>query len=237
MLTSLQLGSLCNDLLVLSHTLSARLYMPRHNSHSSIVLSDYIRIFAPSSNSTLAVPRPSSGATSPVTPTTPASRNNPQISFSLNPHPRPTTASASNSNYADVGRLATLVNEMSLLREEVDSLITESHVSPRAKEAFPQLSANVSASASVSRFASRSQLHLDLRAPGQDSGRMSRGASRTGSRSGSRAGSRGPSRNGTPLASPKRPDVARGRSRSGERWNGGCGGARGSEPQDASNSV
>ena len=242
----LQLGSLCNDLLVLSHTLSARLYMPRHNSHSSIVLSDYMQIFAPFPLPTLPLPRSQSGAASPLppaSPATPASRGNPQISFSLDPHPRPATSSTSISSYADVGRLATLVNEMNLLREEVDNLITESHVSPRAKEAFPQLSANVSATASLSRYASRSQLYLDLRASGLDGGRMGRdrGPSRAGSRSGSRMGSRGPSRSGsrvgTPLASPRRLDVTRSRSRSGERWNGGCGGGRGGGLQDASNLV
>ncbi|KAF8417479.1 hypothetical protein EV426DRAFT_360165 [Tirmania nivea] len=240
------LGSLCNDLLVLSHTLSARLYMPRHNSHSSIVLSDYIRLFVPSPLSTIPLPRPPSGAPSlipPASPTTPASRNNPQISFSLGPHPRPTTSSASTSSYADIGRLATIVNEMNLLREEVDNLITESHVSSRAKEAFPQLSANVSASASLSRIASRSQLHLELRAPGLDGGRMSRGRgpSRAGSQSGIQAGSRGSSRSGsrvgTPLASPRRPDVIRSRRRSGEGWTEGCRGERGAEPRDASNRV
>ncbi|RPB26591.1 hypothetical protein L211DRAFT_781221 [Terfezia boudieri ATCC MYA-4762] len=196
------LGSLCNDLLVLSHTLSARLYMPRHNSHSSIVLSNYIHLFAP---------------------------------FCLDPHPRPTDLN-SISNYADVGRLTTLVNEMDLLREEIDNLITESHVSPRAKEAFPQLSANVYVSATLSRCAPRSQLHLDGGRTGN--GRL---PSRVGSRSGSRVGSRGPSRSGsrvgTPLTSPRRLDVARSRSRSGERWNGGREGGSGGGPQDASNLV
>jgi len=36
------LGSLCNDLLVISHTLSARLFMPRHESMSTLVLQEYI---------------------------------------------------------------------------------------------------------------------------------------------------------------------------------------------------
>ena len=219
--------------------------MPRHNSHSSIVLSDYIRLFAPSPLPTSPLPRSPSSTALPLpsaSPTTPASRGNPQISFSLGPHPRPTTSLTFISNYADVGRLVTLVNEMNLLREEVDNLITESHVSPRAKEAFPQLSATVSVSASLSRSASRSQLNLDLRASGLDGGRMGRDLepSRAGSRSGSRVGSRVPSRSGsrvgTPLASPRRSDVARSRSRSGERLNGGCVGGRGG-PQDASNLV
>lgn len=232
------LGSLCNDLLVLSHTLSARLYMPRHNSHSSIVLSNYIHLFAPSPLSTLPLPRSSSGVaspSSPTSPTTPANRGNPQISFCLDPHPRPTDLN-SISNYADVGRLTTLVNEMDLLREEIDNLITESHVSPRAKEAFPQLSANVYVSATLSRCAPRSQLHLDGGRTGN--GRL---PSRVGSRSGSRVGSRGPSRSGsrvgTPLTSPRRLDVSRSRSRSGERWNGGREGGSGGGPQDASNLV
>ncbi|KAF8441255.1 hypothetical protein BGX38DRAFT_816355 [Terfezia claveryi] len=236
------LGSLCNDLLVLSHTLSARLYMPRHNSHSSIVLSNYIHLFAPSPLSTPRFSSDVASPSSPTSPTTPANRGNPQISFCLDPHPRP-TSSNSISNYADVGRLTTLVNEMNLLREEVDNLIMESHVSPRAKEAFPELSANVYASATQSRCASRSQLHLDLRASGLDGGRTGRDRlpSRVGSRSASRVGSRGPSRSGsrvrTPLASARRPDVARSRSRSGERWNGGWEGGRGGGPQDASNLV
>jgi hypothetical protein len=36
------LGTLCNDLLVISHTLSARLFMPRHTSMSGQVLQEYM---------------------------------------------------------------------------------------------------------------------------------------------------------------------------------------------------
>jgi hypothetical protein len=36
------LGQLCNDLLVISHTLSARLFMPRHPSMSAHVLQEYM---------------------------------------------------------------------------------------------------------------------------------------------------------------------------------------------------
>ncbi|KAF8469954.1 hypothetical protein BDZ91DRAFT_847173 [Kalaharituber pfeilii] len=124
------LGSLCNDLLVLSHTLSARLYMPRHRSHSSVVLAEYMRAFRPEKH-----------------------RDDDESDEAQQQQRVPSPEST--ANYADVGRLATLVREMDLLREEVDALIAQSHVSSRTKEVLPELVASVSASRVATAVASR----------------------------------------------------------------------------------
>lgn len=90
------LASLCNDLLVISHTLSARLFLPRHSSHSMAVLQEYtLQILSQVSNRTP-------------------------------------------SQYADVGRLADLVYEVDLLREEVDELTGETQCPKNGL--LPQLS-------------------------------------------------------------------------------------------------
>lgn len=93
-LTSIQLASLCNDLLVISHSLTARLFMPRHSSVSATVLQDYI-----------------------------LSLLDDAIALPLDSRQR--------RNYCDVGRLADLVSEMSLLRDEVDELVTETQCPKR----------------------------------------------------------------------------------------------------------
>ena len=162
------LASLCNDLLVLSHTLSAKLYMPRHTSHSSIVLQDYIRLFTPA---------PTPPASQPQT-----GPNSPSPSIYHNPAPTP----ASTANYADVGLLSTLVNELNLLRNQVDNLISDSHINRSAKEMFPRI-----ASANVTRAVSRCQSNGDLRG-GLDGSTVQGGTSRVVSKVPSRAGTPGP---------------------------------------------
>lgn len=94
LLTLVQLASLCNDLLVISHSLTARLFMPRHSSISATVLQDYIMSLL---DDAIALP----------------------------------VDSRERRNYCDVGRLADLVSEMSLLRDEVDELVTETQCPKR----------------------------------------------------------------------------------------------------------
>ncbi|KAH8146402.1 uncharacterized protein LAJ45_09595 [Morchella importuna] len=93
------LASLCNDLLVISHTLSARLFMPRNQSLSSSVLSEYQTFLSAKIVAEEVVIK---------------------------------------RNFSDLGRLSDLVNEMNLLREDVDELITETQCPKRGL--LPQLS-------------------------------------------------------------------------------------------------
>ncbi|KAL7275634.1 hypothetical protein RUND412_001420 [Rhizina undulata] len=84
------LASLCNDLLVISHTLTARLFMPKNESLSTLVLHEYIEFLSRMINAEI-----EAGHKAPK------------------------------KNFTEVGRLADLVNEITLLREQVDELITE----------------------------------------------------------------------------------------------------------------
>ena len=239
--------------------------MPRYTSQfSSVVLQDYIRLFN-TSNPLSRTPSISCASPplpplpkQPQTPTTPGGKNT-QISFDLeriisNQSHNGTQVGA---NYADVGRLATLVCEMDLLRKEVDCLIVDSHVNPAAKAMFPQWSTpNTGAAGAVgnNRWSANMQSYpLDSKSPdpkvtafyGPGS------SSRPGSRPGSRAHSRSRSHNrrnsrtnswgvqnrpsskvGPPVQWPARPELAR--SRSSERWQGGCSGSRGKGPDPGS---
>lgn len=81
------LASLCNDLLVTSHTLIARLHLPRHASHSSTTLSDYV--------------------------------------YNLRYSPFGEEIGLLSGDFSDVGRLFTIVNEMAILKQEVDWIMGE----------------------------------------------------------------------------------------------------------------
>ncbi|CUS14951.1 unnamed protein product [Tuber aestivum] len=95
------LASLCNDLLVISHALGTRLFMPRNESLSTYVLDEYQTNLS-----------------------TKIADGDPSCPY--------------RRNFADLGRLADLVYEMNLLREEVDELIAETQC-PR-KGLLPHLS-------------------------------------------------------------------------------------------------
>ncbi|KAF8416872.1 hypothetical protein EV426DRAFT_703207 [Tirmania nivea] len=201
------LGSLCNDLLVISHTLSARLYMPRHaSSHSSVVLREYISLF---SNTTAGPSRSQSRAHSPTRRRSSISVvRNAQIQFDVD-----SKAHDSTTNYADVGRLITVVNEMEILRRLVDSLIVDSHVNPTAKAMFPQWSIPIAASGTI----------------------QSRPVSRAPSRAGPRTNSWGPTRTGSKAVHslPAKPELARSHTPT-DKWQGGH---RHSQNGDPSNLV
>ena len=216
-----QLGSLCNDLLVISHTLSARLYMPRHTSHSSSVLGDYISLLKSATTTTTIPSQSQSRAASPTRQRSSISMvKNPQIQFDIESKaPQGPTG----TNYADAGRLITLVNEMDILRKLVDSLIVDSHVNPTAKAMFPQWSIPMIASTPVSRWSSRVPSRPVSRA-------LSRGGSRTNSWALIRTGSKVV----PPL--PARPELARSRP-STDRWQGGRRDSRNGSDRDPGNLV
>ena len=221
---------MCNDLLVLSHTLSARLYMPRHSSYSSIALADYTRLFSTTTQGLNFASCTASPVCSPVTPT--------PRELTIQTNFKTKATAASTANYADVGRLVTLVNEINLLREEVDNLIAQSLVCPRTRQMFPQLCASVSHLASVGHLASPKR--LDITRDGGSialNGFESRSCSRDGSRTptsrpgGGTPGMRGSGVISTP-ASPeafrplRKPEKARGGP--GVRWcEEGCAGCGG----------
>ncbi|KAF8442687.1 hypothetical protein BGX38DRAFT_1144064 [Terfezia claveryi] len=218
------LGSLCNDLLVISHTLSARLYMPRHISHSSVVLGDYISLFK--SGSTTATPsRSQSRAATPTGRRSSISIvKNAQIQFDVDSkapqHSTSNYADVGTANYADVGRLITLVNEMGILRTLVDSLIVDSHVNPTAKAMFPQWSIP---SRPVSRWT-----------PSRPVSRISRAPSWGGSRANSWALTRAGSKVVPPL--PAKPEMVKSRT-STDRWQGGSRDSRNGSDRDPGNLV
>ncbi|TGZ80145.1 hypothetical protein EX30DRAFT_349606 [Ascodesmis nigricans] len=120
------LASLCNDLLVISHTLSARLHMPRHSSVSVSVLEEY------------------------------------QLSVltQLFSTPLDLVPTDSLRNYCELGRLADLVSEMSLLRDEVDELTLETQCPKHG------LLAHLSYAAKRSRSGSRPGSRSTTPAPG-----------------------------------------------------------------------
>lgn len=124
------LASLCNDLLVVSHTLSARLFLPRHDSVSSSVLHHHLLDL-------LAQAQAQQARAQQQQPPQP-------------PH---------HGSYDHVGRLADLVGEMSLLRREVDELTAETqcpkngllpHLSFAMRKSRPATPATPASSAGVS---------------------------------------------------------------------------------------
>jgi len=193
--------------------------MPRHTSHSSVVLGDYISLLK-SGTTTVTPSRCQSRAASPTRRQSSISMaKNTQIQFDVEskaPH-------SSTTNYADVGRLITLVNEMDILRRLVDSLIVDSHVNPTAKAMFPQWSIPMIASAPVSRWNSKAPSRPVSRAP-------SRGGSRTNSWGLARAGSKV-----TPPL-PVRPELARSRTSTDRSWQG-CRDSRHGSDRDPGNLV
>jgi len=177
--------------------------MPRHTSPSSGALGDYISLFS----TTTTPSRSQSRATSPARRWSSISATrNAQIQFDVDSK----TTQNPTINYADVGRLATLVHEMELLRKLVDSLIVDSHVNPTAKAMFPQWSTPMTTSAPPSGW------HARARTP----------SSRPGtSRAGGRTNSWALTRTGSRVIPPARPELARSRS-SMDRWQVGCRGSR-----------
>ena len=99
------LASLCNDLLVVSHTLSARLFLPRHDSVSSSVLRHHLLDLLAQAQQQQQ-----------------QQQQQPQQHHHREHQPQD---AQHHGSYDHVGRLADLVGEMSLLRREVDELTAE----------------------------------------------------------------------------------------------------------------
>ena len=193
--------------------------MPRHTSHSSAVLGDYISLFGPTTATASATPSRSQSRAASPTPrrSSVATAKNTQIQYDLESN----APQSSTTNYADVGRLITLVNEMELLRKLVDSLIVDSHVNPTAKAMFPQWSIPITTKSPVTRWRPRT-----------GSRPVSRALSWGGP--GSRKNSWALARTGSKVIPqlPARPELARGRP-STDRWQLGCRDSRhGSDPSN-----
>lgn len=150
---------------------------------------------------------------------TPTTASSPRELIIQNFKSRPTAVST--ANYADVGRLAVLVNEINLLREEVHNLIAQTFVNPQTKEMFPQLSA------SVSHFASKKRLDLEQdEASTVQNGSESRSDSQDGSRTPTIRFGNTPRGRGSETVSAFKPlrKPEKARSISGERQCEGCAG-------------